>query len=370
MKRALFLTLSVCLFVTAVVAQNGRDEGLSEAERKAPANVRSSLVKAREQIRNKRLSFRVGLTGVAGRELRTLAGTLFPANFIQAAKEQNAQAAKILNVQPNSLLDVDLSKIDLSKANAGGNLTIDKLGKVTATTGGKKPAGKPLPQGITAKSPHWDWRIVGVTVPIRKQKCANCWAYATQALYELAVIRQLGYAPINTSEQFLVSNGDSGNCTGGYFQNGIRFLQSFGSMGEDTYPDTGTDGTKIPDFANLKPWQKPILTYGFANPGVRLPTVDEIKKAIVVYGPVAVSMNATEAFKLYTDGVFDEDENTETDHAVVIIGWDDSKSAWIVRNSWGNDWGNTAGYGTERGYAYIKYGSNLIGTAAAWVVVK
>ncbi|MFN8182348.1 MAG: C1 family peptidase [Bacteroidia bacterium] len=52
-----------------------------------------------------------------------------------------------------------------------------------------------------------------------------------------------------------------------------------------------------------------------------------------------------------------------TNHAVVIIGWDDSKNAWLVRNSWGVYWG-------ENGYAWVDYNTNNIGRRATWVVVK
>src|SRR5476649_1810694 len=50
-------------------------------------------------------------------------------------------------------------------------------------------------------------------------------------------------------------------------------------------------------------------------------------------------------------------------HAVVIVGWDDARSAWHVRNSWGPDWG-------EDGYIWMRYGGNSIGAYAAWADAK
>jgi cathepsin L len=45
------------------------------------------------------------------------------------------------------------------------------------------------------------------------------------------------------------------------------------------------------------------------------------------------------------------------------VGWDDSKNAWLVRNSYGSTWG-------EKGYGWIDYNSNNIGIRAAWVLAK
>src|SRR5690606_12507461 len=47
---------------------------------------------------------------------------------------------------------------------------------------------------------------------------------------------------------------------------------------------------------------------------------------------------------------------------IVLVGWDDSKNAWLMRNSWGTNWG-------EDGYMWIDYGSNSIGAYAAWAMV-
>jgi cathepsin L len=53
-------------------------------------------------------------------------------------------------------------------------------------------------------------------------------------------------------------------------------------------------------------------------------------------------------------------KSEDINHAVVIVGWDNTKDAWLVRNSWGTGWGND-------GYAWVKYRHNGIGFNSVWV---
>jgi len=91
-----------------------------------------------------------------------------------------------------------------------------------------------------------------------------------------------------------------------------------------------------------------------------IPTVDEVKEAICAHGAVAASVRATPAFHHYTGGVFNEHDPGPTNHAILLVGWDDSKGAWLLKNSWTTNWG-------ENGYMWIAYDSNSVGHAAAWV---
>lgn len=110
-------------------------------------------------------------------------------------------------------------------------------------------------------------------------------------------------------------------------------------------------------------------TWGYVIAGGS-PSVRELKEALCEFGPSAVSVRATDAFAAYTGGVFNENASGAVNHAVTLIGWDDQKEAWLIKNSWHTNWGSTCGYGNERGYMCIRYGCNKIGYAAAWVYVQ
>jgi len=91
--------------------------------------------------------------------------------------------------------------------------------------------------------------------------------------------------------------------------------------------------------------------------------VDKLKQALCRYGPLAVAVRATRLFQAYKSGVFNERDTGKVNHGVTLIGWDDNKEAWLIKNSWGTGWG-------EKGYMWIVYYSNSIGYGASWVEAK
>lgn len=96
------------------------------------------------------------------------------------------------------------------------------------------------------------------------------------------------------------------------------------------------------------------------SPPDKLPTVQQLKKALVDHGPIVTPIHYDECLAAYRGGVFNENDAGLINHVVLLIGWDDDQQAWLVKNSWGEEWG-------EKGYGWIKYGSNNIGVFAAWI---
>ena len=95
--------------------------------------------------------------------------------------------------------------------------------------------------------------------------------------------------------------------------------------------------------------------------------METIKAEIYARGPVGAGLYS-HPLGNYTGGIFrDIDAPTNHTHAVSIVGWgkDDTtdESYWIVRNSWGEYWG-------EMGFFRILMGHNVIGIEERinWVV--
>jgi len=87
-------------------------------------------------------------------------------------------------------------------------------------------------------------------------------------------------------------------------------------------------------------------------------TAHKIAAEIYARGPVAATINAEPIVK-YTGGIFSEEGHSKrTNHIVSITGWgkdpETGTKFWIVRNSWGQYWG-------EMGYMRVEMGKNLLG---------
>lgn len=219
---------------------------------------------------------------------------------------------------------------------------------------------------------YFNWCDHGKCTPIRDQgRCGSCWAFATVGVMESAVLiarPDINPNTLDFSEQFLISCNRRGwGCNGGWWAHEyhtdlrIEGEPMAGPVGERFFRYQAADvpcNSPYPHF-----WQAKAWGYVDPNPNVRIPSVDALKRAILRYGPISVAVWVGDAFSWYQGGVFRTNEApspNHINHAVVLVGWDDSQQAWIMRNSWGTEWG-------ERGYMRIGYGVSNIGYRAAYV---
>lgn len=222
-----------------------------------------------------------------------------------------------------------------------------------------------------------NWCDQGGCTPVKDQGgCGSCWAFSTVGPLESNILLQDGLTR-DLSEQYLLScNADGWDCTGGSFAHDYHwweFVQGEPDAGAVYESDFSYLASKVscdpphPHYEKLVSWH-----YVQDSPGV--PPIADIKQAIYDYGPVSAAVCASPSFRDYTTGVFETDETQwclnsygqPVNHAVVLVGWDDNQGAngvWILRNSWGPDWG-------EGGYIRIGYGVNSVGWAANYVVYE
>jgi len=214
---------------------------------------------------------------------------------------------------------------------------------------------------VASLNKTWDWREHGVVTPVKNQgQCGSCWSFSTTGNVE-GQWALAGNSLVGLSEQNLVDcdhhcfeyegeNVCDAGCDGGLMPNAFMYIM--GNNGIDTeasYPYTAVDGTCAFKTGNvgatIKNW-----TYVSRN---------ETQMAMYsqLNGPLSIAVDA-EAWQVYIGGVFQDPWcGTTLDHGVLIVGFSyeyniigEYTEYWIVKNSWGADWG-------EDGYIYLERGT-------------
>ncbi len=230
------------------------------------------------------------------------------------------------------------------------------LGLIPEVPGSMPEAPAPDPTFKADEFPEkFDWREYGGVTPAKDQAaCGSCWAFAAMGAWEamLAIYDNVEY---DLSEQQVLSCNNQGDgCNGGRCSTAYKVFKNPGSVLEEDMPYMANDA--IP--CTQDEFEKVAVLDAYTSVGH---SVDQIK-TVLVNGPVAAGMKVWDDFFYYTGGCYEGAWSIWTDHAVLIVGWDDTmcegEGAWICKNSWGRSWGID-------GFFYAKYGSTGLGLGSS-----
>jgi len=225
---------------------------------------------------------------------------------------------------------------------------------------------RPFGTALAGIPSSYDTMALGYVTPVKHQmSCGSCWIFAAIADFESDVA-------IGESSLFDFSEQQVGDCNiwsdvndfcnGGDAFITTNYFTKYGSSDEACHPYEETQGTceQCPILKNVDNWR--IITWADGNESEYIAT---IKNAIFNYGPVFSTIYSNDSgFNSYSGGVYEYWGSEETDHAIEIIGWNDSLShskgtgAWLIKNSWGTSWGASGPY---PGCAWVAYGAANIG---------
>ena len=215
---------------------------------------------------------------------------------------------------------------------------------------------------ITGDLPNkFSWVSSGFSTPVRNQgNCGSCWAFASVETMNSAAKIFLKKDMSFSQQQLVSCDTDYYGCMGGDFAG--DYMVQEGLVLDSTFPYVAYK-EECPN--NLKQVMK---AHSWANVGAedRSPTVLEMKKALITFGPLAVSVAATMSWKTYKGGVKKQCGGRRVNHLVTLTGWDDTREAggvWEVKNEWGSKWG-------KGGYIILPYGCDKIGDDAAYIVLN
>jgi len=190
---------------------------------------------------------------------------------------------------------------------------------------------------------YFSWKdIDGIdyTTPIKDQSPApTCETYALCASLETIMQYQIGelYGP-DLSECHLYFY-PGGTIEQGYVNiiDAANYLIEYGVPDEGCFPDPHRNFDY--PFESLEGWEDrtvKITDWGWIDKD----NIETMKSALINYGPLIICMRFPQDFYSYRGGVYrPSGDDFVGGHVVTIVGYDDSKECWIVKNSWGTKWG-------------------------------
>jgi len=236
----------------------------------------------------------------------------------------------------------------------------------------------PQPASGAALPARWDWRPQGAVTRVQHQGlCGACYAFATLATLESQSLIRDGILYDFSENNLAECNYEETGCLGGNMWVTANRLSAYGAVTEACDPYDPADQpckTSCPAVVAAQG----VWVLG----GKALPPTDALKGWLQAYGPLFVTMDAGtpdsawgQEFERYNGSytLYAPMTSPVLNHAVTLVGWDDNlahaggSGAWIVKNSWGAGWGGACGYGAEKGYFTMAYGSAGLGSNPALV---
>jgi len=195
-----------------------------------------------------------------------------------------------------------------------------------------------------------DWVAKNMTTAVKNQlQCGSCWTFSATETIESAniIAGKLSTSKWLAPQEIVDCDTGGYGCSGGWPSQAMNWVISQGGQDtESTYPYTGVDGTCAQSSGTVGATISSVVTVE--------PEESEMYTAIQTM-PLSICADAA-SWQDYSNGVLPSSEcGTSIDHAIQLTGYNPTQGAyWIVRNSWGTDWG-------LNGFIWLQYGQDTCG---------
>ncbi|MDR3606623.1 MAG: C1 family peptidase [Oligoflexia bacterium] len=203
-----------------------------------------------------------------------------------------------------------------------------------------------------------DWRnkdgVNWLGAVMNQGDCGSCVAFSTVATLEAQTSIAYGVPWLHPSfspQQLFACGG--GGCDSGWMPDSAAdFLQSTGVVDEACMPytsgSTGQDVACNQECADSSSRSMKIAAYTTPSGSYGSGNADAVKAALA-NGPLVTTLTVYADFMTYAGGVYKHVTGDALGgHAISMVGYDDAKQAWLIRNSWGTEWG-------DNGFAWVSY---------------
>jgi hypothetical protein len=232
------------------------------------------------------------------------------------------------------------------------------------------PATIPTEQQTTDLPASFSWtNINGIdyTTPIKDQSPApTCEAYALNAALETIMQYKTGelFQPDLSETHLYFYAGGTYEQGGVNVHDAADYLINHGVPDEGCYPDPHRPFDY--PYTSLEGWENrtvKIQEWGWVSHDQ-----EAIKEALIEYGPLTICIFVYEDMYDYNGGIYRRStDNIVGGHLVSLMGYNDTTESWLVKNSWGTQWGDNGWfhmgydqdmfidgcYGGETGIIYV-----------------
>ncbi|KAK7605325.1 hypothetical protein V9T40_007183 [Parthenolecanium corni] len=212
-----------------------------------------------------------------------------------------------------------------------------------------------------------NWAATGAVTSVKDQNnCISSWAFSAIGVMEAYNVLQFNRTLTTLSAQNLIDCSQYlGNygCYGGDIISAFKYVRENGIDTDSTYPYVAKEPNecvhkKNNSIGNLAQDFRCLIEGD----------EDQLKAVVSKFGPVAVSVDARRwDFRFYKSGIYYSDEccnyNHCLNHAMLVVGYgtQDETDYWLLKNTWGESWG-------ENGYMKIaRNRNNTCGVATAGI---
>lgn len=194
-------------------------------------------------------------------------------------------------------------------------------------------------QGSIGKS-HKDWVAEGKVSQIKDQgQCGSCWAFSTTGALESAYAIFKNQSVVVSEQELVDCSWEEGNhgCNGGLMASAFDYIIENKLSAEEDYSYTADDGDcDVPEGKT----KYSVKSYSAIRPADVSGLASALDKQ-----PVSVAIEVQRDFQSYKSGVYVPENpgcGSGLNHGVVAVGYynDVEKPYFLVKNSWGEVWGD------------------------------